>query len=987
MTPFLQQIAKCFYDAYGADVQQMAFIFPNRRAGLFFRKYLSQTVGRPMFSPAILTLNGLFEQLSTLQPADHLQMLFLLYHIYIRRSQRQETFDDFVHWGEMLLSDFNDVDNYLVDARQLFTNASHLHEFEKDLSYLEPEQVEAIRSFWAAFRPDTEDDGNRRSFLGVWDILHDIYLDFRAELTDRGHGYEGMIARDVVERIRREGGVDLSYSRVVFVGFNALSRAEEALLVELQKQGIADFYWDAGTINADAGEDGFRRVLDKDNRAAHFLRDYLRRFPSDLPLPPEEPNEPVITLTGLPSRIGQTKHVHELLLRMADGRLRMTEDEALRTAVVLPDEQLLIPILNAIPHTVPHINITLGYPLSGTPVASLIEDVLALQKNLRTTSGGGVEYYHREVTAILNHRYVRRAAPRIVTDLLSNIITNNRIYIPAEDLAQTDLLRLIFRRVRSAADLSRYLIDLLKGLNGLFPDRIDETADDDATDPVGMDAVEGEFTYAYYTTLTRMNDLIAEAQISMSVDTYTRLLARLIESVSIPFRGEPLAGLQIMGVLETRVLDFDRLIILSMNEGLFPARGATPSFIPHTLRHGFGLPTFELRDSVFAYYFYRMISRAHSVNLLYDTRTDGFRTTGEVSRFIHQLRYHYEVPMKDEAPTFAIASSDDLRLRIDKTGDVLHQLESFLGEGKKALSASTINSYIDCPLRFCLSSVMGLQEEDEITESVENRLFGSILHRVMEEIYKPLCNATVDKAWLGSVIANRENLRHKIDEAFAELFFHTPGDIRPLTGQNSLTAAMIEKYILRILRYDQSLAPFVYVGSERRILSVFPLSDGRRVRLKGYIDRLDEVDRSLRIVDYKTGTEKKMQFATPADLFDRDKGLNRQSAVMQVLIYAWMLHTENLTRSLPLRPSIYYVRSLFKDAFDPSIYTKEEGQRTYGLLIDDFVGQCLPDFEIAMRHVLDELFDPRIPFVQTDEEKSCSYCTFRELCGRKKAVL
>ena len=191
MTPFLQQIAKCFYDAYGADVQQMAFIFPNRRAGLFFRKYLSQTVGRPMFSPTILTLNGLFEQLSTLQPADHLQMLFLLYHIYVRRSQRQETFDDFVHWGEMLLSDFNDVDNYLVDARQLFTNASHLHEFEKDLSYLEPEQVEAIRSFWAAFRPDTEDDGNRRSFLGVWDILHDIYLDFRAELTDRGRGYEG----------------------------------------------------------------------------------------------------------------------------------------------------------------------------------------------------------------------------------------------------------------------------------------------------------------------------------------------------------------------------------------------------------------------------------------------------------------------------------------------------------------------------------------------------------------------------------------------------------------------------------------------------------------------------------------------------------------------------------------------------------------------------------------------------------------------------
>ena len=975
MTPFLQQIAERFYAAYGTDVQRMAFIFPNRRAGLFFRKYLSHAAGRPLFSPAILTINALFEQLSPLQPADHLQMLFLLYHIYIRRSASEETFDDFVHWGEMLLTDFDDVDKYLVDARQLFTNATNLHEIEKDLGYLEPEQIEAIRAFWVSFRPDTADDDNRRSFLGIWDILHDIYCNLRQELADQGLGYEGMIARDVVERIRQDEGCELTYSRVVFVGLNALTKSEEALLEELQKQGIADFYWDCGTMSA--AEDGVNRVMDKDNLASHFIRDYIRRFPSELDLPPEEPNDPEITLMALPSRIGQAKQVHELLQCMADGRAQMDEEEALRTAIVLPDEQLLIPVLNAIPHTVPHINITLGYPLTGTPVATLMESVLALQKSLRTADDGRVECYHREVTAILNHRYIRQADAGAVTPLLRDITAYNRIYIPAADLAQTDLLRLIFRRVSSVGELSHYLIDLLKGLNGIFPDRDEDT---DA-EPVGMDALEREFTYHYYTTLTRMNDLVDASGITMTVDTYTRLLTRLLETVAIPFRGEPLSGLQIMGVLETRVLDFDRLIILSVNEGVFPSRGAAPSFIPYTLRRGFGLPTFEHRDSVSAYHFYRMIARARSVTLLYDTRSDGLRT-GEVSRFVHQLRYHYEVPLHSRTPLYRITTSAAPALRIEKTPDVIRRLDDYLTVGGPALSASSINTYIDCPMRFCLATVRGLKEEEEVMESVENSLFGSILHRVMEDIYSPMRGATIEAAWLDDVIRDDVGLMKKVDSAFAKLFFHTPDDVRPLSGQNSLTGEVIAKYVRQILRRDMAFAPFRYVDSELRITSTIPLTDGRSVNLKGFIDRLDEVGRSLRIVDYKTGSKKALVFETPAELFDRANKA-RPSAIMQVCLYAWMLHAEGRTRSLPLRPAICYVRSLFADDFDPSIYVGKKGAKKENkTLLDDFVGQHLADFESSLRGVLDEMFDPRLPFLQTDMTDRCEYCPFREICGQ-----
>ncbi|MDR0757552.1 MAG: PD-(D/E)XK nuclease family protein [Tannerella sp.] len=956
MNPFLQQVATLFYQHFGTEIRHLAFVFPNRRAGLFFRKYLSQVAGRPLFAPAILTIDGLFRQLSDKTPADHLRMLFLLYRIYSRRSGGNERFDDFVFWGEMLLKDFDDVDKYLVDARRLFANITDLREIDRDLSYLSAEQIEAIRAFWSSFHPEGGTGENRRRFLHVWELLYAIYDEFRTTLAAEGEGYEGMIFREVVERIEREGSCDLPYRKVVFTGLNALSAAETKLLQLLKRQGVADFYWDCGS----------KMVVDPHNRASLFVTAHMKRFPSELSLPPERQHVPEIELIGVPSGIGQAKHVHTLLREMLDGRMAMDPEEALRTAIVLPDERLLIPVLNSIPKEIEHVNVTLGYPLSGTPVASLMEAVLLLRKNVRTADGR-YAFYHRDVLPVLNHQYVRSVCGDDAAQLAKDIAERNRICVDASDLCRNRLLSLIFSPLDTADAISDYLIAVLQELNGALSASGAETDDGDA--PVSMDDIEQEFIFHSFTVVNRMKKLIRESGIDMTADTYFRLLKRVTDTIAIPFRGEPLAGLQVMGVLETRVLDFDRLVILSMNEGIFPARKTSDSFIPANLRRGFGLPAGEYQDSIRAYHFYRLIARAKRVTLLYDTRTEGLQT-GEVSRFVHQLRYHYGVPLRDRLVVCHIASSQPPPLRADKTDKVMTKLSACLLDGTKALSASAINTYLDCPLKFFLAFVEDMKEEDEVTETVENRLFGNILHKTLEMLYQPFCGATVTADLLKRA-AKESTLTDLIARAFAEVCFHTDR-VQPLGGQYYLTGEMIRKYVLKILERDAKMSPFRYTGSEKKMQEPFRLSDGRQVRLKGFIDRMDEAGGRLRIVDYKTGIKKTLEYKSMERLFDR-AAADRPQAVMQVFTYAWMHGVRN---PQPVQPVVYYVRELFLPSFDPSI-CEEKGKAP----VTDFA-PLREAFETCLRACLDEMMNADIPFVQTADSKICAYCPFAGICGR-----
>ena len=971
MIPFLYQVASLFYSKYGAEVSHLAFVFPNRRTGLFFQKYLSEVSEKPLFSPTILTINDLFVQLSGKKTADRISMLFKLYDIYLDHSGSSETFDEFLYWGEMLLNDFDDIDKYMVDARMLFTNVTDLREIENDFSFLSPEQIAAIRTFWSSFYPKG-DTPNQEQFLAVWQILYALYADLREALAAEGKGYEGMIFREVVELLEKNECCDLPYTKVVFVGLNALSVAEERFLSELQKRGIADFYWDYASP----------KVTDPDNKASYFVERNLRQFPSQLigngqlATDNEDGGKKKIEVIGIPSGIGQAKQVHSLLSELCKED-EMSAEEALRTAVILPDEHLLIPVLNAIPEQIRRINVTMGYPLAGTPVASLMEYILALQKNIRYVDRRPV-FYFRDVLPILNHRYVSTTSPEVVSDLVKDISENNKIYISYDDLNKTPLLSILFTPVTAVDAFSDYLIGVLQELNKAVEsgkwkvENIDSDAEQLSTSDSQLSTIndiEQEFIFHYFATVNRMKEVMQEANVEMKIDTYFRLLKRVTDTITIPFHGEPLSGLQIMGVLETRALDFDRLIILSMNEGIFPLRKAANSFIPYNLRRGFGLPTYEHQDSVWAYHFYRLIYRTSHVSLLYDTRSNGLQT-GEVSRFVHQLHYHYEEPIRNKLVVYNVSSSKTPALQVAKTKEVMNRLAAFRRGGERAISASAVNTYLDCPLKFYFSVVEGIREEEEVSETIESNIFGSILHKVMEELYQPFCGKMVTADLLKAIRKDTPMLMGAVARAFAEIFFKTD-IVRPLTGQNFLIGEMIRKYVEKVLERDAKLTPFRYIESEKKIKNLFPLADKSEIQLKGFIDRIDEVRDAVRIIDYKSGSGT-TQFTSVEALFDKEDK-DRAKAVMQVFMYAWMYGAK------AIQPGIYYMRTLFSPSFDSGIYRRTDRFKTEQVLDFD---NYRTDFENSLRNCLDEIFDTETPFRQTPNGKACLYCPFKDICGK-----
>jgi Fe-S-cluster formation regulator IscX/YfhJ len=895
-------------------------------------------------------------------------MLFTLYRIYIHKSVAEETFDEFYYWGEMLLNDFDDVDKHMVNARVLFSNVTDLREIEADFGFLNEKQLAAIRSFWASFYPKNN-NANQQNFLAVWQILYDLYTELRETLAADGKGYEGMIAREVVEQMQENEWKEFPYEQIVFVGLNALSVVEEKLLLQLQKRGIADFYWDYAS----------GKVTDTNNKASRFVVRNKRLFPSRLHLPEEEKRPlPALEVIGIPSAIGQAKQVYNLLNEICTAAGGMTEEESLRTAIILPDEHLLLPVLNSIPGSIHRINVTMGYPLAGTPIASLIEYILALHKNVRHINGRPA-FYFRDVLPILNHRYIVSCAPGIIPSLLDDITQNNLINVDARILQQTPFLKKLFTPVEHTAAIPDYLITLLAELNSM-PDHGKGKGNGDEEEPSADDYasvadIEQEFIFHFFTTVSRLKEAMRETQVEMNADTYSRLLKRLTDTITIPFQGEPLSGLQVIGLLETRALDFDRLIILSTNEGIFPQKKTSASFIPYNLRRGFDLPACEHHDSVWAYHFYRLIHRASHVSLLWDSRNNGMQT-GEVSRFIHQLQYHYEAPLHKKLVVYNVSSSRTKPVRIEKTDTIMERLAAYRTGGTKAISASAINTWLDCPLKFCFSVVEGIREDEEVSETIESNVFGSILHRVMEELYLPFQGQMVTADLLKTIRNDTATLSHTIAAAFAALFFKTH-TIRPLTGQNFLIGEMIRKYAEKILERDsQKLTPFRYIESEKQMEDTFTLSDGSGIQLKGFIDRIDEVQGVTRIMDYKSGTGLST-FRTPESLFDISEK-DRPKAIMQVFMYAWMFGCLPQCAGKPLRPGIYYVRTLFSSDFDSSLYQRIERGKT--VCVTDFNAYA-PSFEAALRRCLDEIFSADVPFVQTPTGKACTYCPFKNICG------
>ena len=964
MTPFLYKIAKLFHEQYGERLYTCTFVFPNRRAGIFFQKYLAEIEGKPLFSPSMLTIQELFESLSSFRPAEKIEMLVLLHDLFGKISGSKESFDDFIYWGEMLINDFNDVDKYLIDAGDLFRNVHDYRLLDDDLNHLSDAQVEAIRRFWSHFMP-VGDNKAKQKFQETWAVLFELYSSLREALAVNGEAYEGMMFREVAEKGKR-GELEISpNNNYIFVGLNALTPAEMELMGYLKANGIADFYWDY--------ESPF--VHDPRNQASKWVKENLSRFPSrftgDEPLYSHEQSprkeKTKINAIGIPSGVGQAKHVTHLLSGLIASEAIHDPGEAIQTAVVLPDEGLLMPVLYSIPREIGKINVTMGYSLSNASVAQLIELIAQLQQNAREKEGEAL-FYHRHVKALLNHPLVTLSAREEAEILKGEIVAYNRITVKESDIPPHPLLKQIFSPVTRWQDIGSYLKTVLSSLYTSLTEekRGEEELLEGDTRAIDL---EREFIVQCHKTVTRLEDSL-QGDRDMSVETYFRLFNKLAHGVSVAFRGEPLSGLQVMGVLETRAIDFENLIILSVNEGVYPLRNSSGSFVPYTLRQGFGLPTREHQDSIYAYHFYRMISRAKRVFLLYDTRTEEMQT-GEVSRYFYQLKYlyrdHFEIT--EESVAHDLAAPEVPVVSVTKTDAVLQKMNAYRKGGESHLSASLINNYINCPLQFYFTAVEGLSEEDEVQESVEADVFGSIFHHVMEIIYSRFRGKTITPDVLKEIRKGEEFLTEAIRKAFARYYFKDESKEYELEGEHYLIGEILKSYVKQTLKVDQQFTPFEYVGAEYRFNRSYRVNDALEVNFKGSIDRIDRVNELFRIIDYKTGTGA-TEFKEMAQLFDASKN-NRPHQILQLFVYGLFYHLEN--PGARVSPAVYYLRSVYKD-FDPTIrYDKHP--------IED-ISVYLPEFEEHFDALLEEIFDPSVPFQQTKNPRSCQWCAFRELCQR-----
>lgn len=959
MKPFLYKVAEANLDYYKDTISQQIFVFPNRRAGIFFQKYLATLSEKPIFSPQITTVNDLFRSFTTYKVRDRISLLFTLYNLYKEISKTDETFDEFAFWGEMILNDFDDVDKYVADARQLFTNIKDLKDIDNGIDGLSDEQIAAIREFWYNFHPEKQGK-TKVDFLATWEILYPLYAAFHEQLKAENTVYEGMVFREVAERILRKEPLELPEGKIIFVGLNALSRSEEILLEHLKEQQVADFYWDVESP----------MVIDPDNKSSYFINRYCVQFPSLLEIAAEEINTtPNIELIGIPSATGQAKQVYDILEKWIERGKISDTDKAINTAIVLPEEQLLLPALYAIPESISTINVTMGYPLASSPIAGLMEHIFAMQSNWRFIQHKPA-FYYRFLLPVLNHRYVANLAPNDTQEIYHNILSFNRIFIQSADFEQHAFLSKIFKPLKAKDDIAGYLMDILELIQRYFRNSADEEDEEEIRNDLSH--LEKEFIYHYYITVNRMKEVMEQTDVQMTTDTFFKLLRQMVSGVSIPFQGEPLSGLQVMGVLETRALDFENLIILSMNEGVFPLRGATNSFIPYNLRKGFGLTTYEHQDSVYAYHFYRMIYRAKNICLLYDTRSEGMQT-GEVSRYLYQMKYHYRMPIAEKLITFDISLHQTKPVSVAKSEHIQQQLNRFLDGGDRALSASAINTYLDCPLKFYFQEIERMSEEEEVSEELEANQFGSMFHRIMENLYEPMKNRQIQGDNLVEMQKNAVLLDKEVTDAFCEFVFKTEKP-QVLTGNNFLIGAVLKRYVQQVLEVDRRQTPFTYRESEERMTDTITTDNGLIINLKGSIDRVDEVHGVTRIIDYKTGAGKSV-FSNIEELFNKDMK-KRPKAVMQVFLYAWLYKRKYGTAQIS--PAIYYLRELFGE-FDP-IVTYNPG-RNQKEKVEDFT-PFQSEFETGLKYCLEEIFNPQIEFAQTTTEESCSYCAFKDICRK-----
>ena len=862
MVSFLEHIAEELLSKFGTDLSRVAVVFPNKRASLFLNDYLAHQAERPLWSPAYITISDLFRSHSRLQVADPILLVCELHKCFTRCTGIDETLDHFYGWGQLLLSDFDDLDKNMGPAGRVFANLRDIHELD-DVSYLTDEQRKLIQRFFSNFSDDHNSELKQR-FLRLWSRIGDIYHTFNEQLAAQGLAYEGALYRQVAE----DESITFEYDTYVFVGFNLLQQVEQTLFRRLEREGKAIFYQDT-----------------------------------------EEQPPRQLTFISAPTENIQARYVSQWLTpeRIADGR---------RTAVVLCNEGLLQAVIHCLPDAVEKVNVTTGYPLLQTPVASLVSQLLNLQVNgfsARTQS-----FRRRWLDIVARHPY----AALLPENYASSHLTDS-------------------------SSLLHWLLDIVRNIK----------TDSD---------LQSESIFKMYTLLNRLSDLSDSGILAVDVPTLQRLVAQVVQSTSIPFHGEPAEGIQVMGVLETRNLDFDHVLLLSCNEGNMPRGVNDTSFIPYAIRKAYGLTTIDYKVAIYQHYFHRLLQRAEDVTIVYNNATIDAQK-GEMSRFMLQLMVE-----RGDIEFRSLHAGQQPLLRqpqsIDKTPAVLDILRRRFSKDHGGISPTAVSTYLRCQLRFFYRYVSNLQEPDDTDEDlIDNRLFGIIFHEAAQTLYDQFIGRQVTSVILDDLLKDEVTIERAVDNAIRNtLGFHH------LDGLQLINREVIIKYIRLLIETDRRLTPFTILGLEKRV----DMSLGE-TKVGGIIDRLDCItdpvsgEERIRVIDYKTGARHLRPMPDIEAIFDPAQISNHSDYYLQAFLYS---HIVRQHQTEAVSPALLFIQHAAADGYDPTLVIGRDSVTDIAVHSDRFIA--------LLKETTDAIFSSNLRFTPTDDRNRCRSCPYTALCGR-----
>ncbi len=980
---FLTQVVDYYLPVLMSDeLAEYCFVLPNKRSAMFLKKYVQIAKTKTSFMPSIMTMGSFVSRFASHPEGLHREQLFTLYESYatvLKRKGREEQlkdFDRFIFWGEMILSDFEDVDKSLVKASELFKNLRDYKNIQSN--YLDEDQKKLVRSLWGESaltsapvdefwlhvpHSDNEDDVSSR-FISLWEVLSEVYDEFQHRMNDMELSTRGHQMRTAYDYIKERSADELPFRRVAFVGFSEPSIAELAIFKKLQDLGVADFFWDVASPMLKTRKDNDRYIYGSamQRRMWHYVSSYP--MPRDFTLE-KLAEKPDIEIVAIPSNVAQAKLVSDIMNEWLELGVIDTDNPS-NTAIVLPDENLLLPVLMSLPETISAVNITMGVPYMTTTFAALLRSVVSMQLRARQIRGS-YHFYYEDVMQVLSNPYFNIIASDDCDKIKKWIDDTKSFNIEASALAgnypSMSYLFTAVKDLRNVNEVHHYTISLITGLR--------EALECVKISNANTRLLEIDMLKYFENDLVDLAKMIDKHKVAMSENTYFHLFERLLSATQINLTGMPLKGLQIMGVLETRNLDFENVIILSMNERIFPRKTYTKSMIPANLRSGYMMTTQEDQESGYAYHFARLISRAKRVKLIYDSRVSSGTTTGEASRYITQLRYLYREnagDIKFNAIDLPMTFEEKQSISVEKTPEVLSELEGFKPGGSLRLSASALKTLKKCRLQFYLQYVKNLRGTQEIFDYITDAEYGSIVHKVVETLYAPYKGGAITSDVIASMLSD-DLLTTIVRSVMIEKY-------KELNAEATIIADIMKGYIKRMLEYEREAfckPSFTFVAAEMGVnTKVWNIAPDLAVNFKMSIDRVDQVlANKLRFIDYKTGSDGISAKNIEALFTGTDQ--HKTDAIFQLLVYseAYISMTKS---KMDIVPYIYPFRQMSANEGIVPIKINNSELMSYREVSEEFMSYFVP--------LVKSIFDEDTPFTQVEDEKSCTFCPFLTLCGR-----